>query len=226
MSGKSQSNQKQISYVKKSWFLPKSPNSEAGLTLLESLVAILVVSAVITAVTAPIFASVATRVQNRRADQAKQLAQGAVDRVRRLVEGNYTLQDLNRFVPVNVGNANLSEASVPPTNEQLVYLNGNNGDNKNVFRVQVFRGKEVIDLPGSPNAKPVNFCLGVRVYVHFNNNGQALEPQPVRLTWTSALGSQQRRPLAVMYTRVAAGDATNALENYRSATTSGTSSCP
>ena len=158
-------------------------------------------------------ASVATRVQNRRAEQAKQLAQGAVDRVRRLVEGNYTVEALNRFVPVNVGDSNLSQASVPASPSQLVDING---DDKKDFRVQVFRGKQVTQLAGDGTPLPVNFCLGVRVYVYFND-GQTLEPQPARLTWTSALGSQQRRPLAVMYTRVAAGDATNALANYNAA---------
>lgn len=64
----------------------KSPSSDQGLTLIEGLVAILIISAVTTAITPMMFLSVATRVQNRRAEQAVQLAHGQIDQVRVLID--------------------------------------------------------------------------------------------------------------------------------------------
>jgi type II secretory pathway pseudopilin PulG len=187
--------------------LSKSKRSEQGLTLLECLVAIVVVTAVISAITPPIMLTVATRVQNRRADQAKQLAQGAVDRVRRLVErGNYTRQELDRLVPDVVGNVYTIPVERRP--EQLIDING---DNRNDFWVQVFRDAGTPD-PVDPT-KPVAFKLGVRVYAFFNDP-QPLEVQKASLGLTSATGSQKRRPLAVLYTDVAISDTRDSRNNY------------
>jgi type II secretory pathway pseudopilin PulG len=70
--------------------IAKHRNSQEGITLLESLVSIIVLTIAITAVTPPIFLAVATRMQNRRAEQAMHLAQKYVDRVQGLVrQGNY-----------------------------------------------------------------------------------------------------------------------------------------
>lgn len=67
-----------------------SSHSEQGFSLLEALVGILVITLVLVAVTPPIIITMATQVQNRRAEQAMQLAQSEVDRVRTLVaQGNY-----------------------------------------------------------------------------------------------------------------------------------------
>ncbi|MGK7890370.1 MAG: prepilin-type N-terminal cleavage/methylation domain-containing protein [Leptolyngbyaceae cyanobacterium] len=59
---------------------------EQGLTLIESLVAVVMIGVAISATLPPLFVATATRVQNRRVEQAMQLAQGEVDRVRTLVE--------------------------------------------------------------------------------------------------------------------------------------------
>ena len=58
----------------------------SGFTLIESLVAIVVISITLVAITPPIFWATGTRVQNRRAEQALALAQGEIDRVRAEVE--------------------------------------------------------------------------------------------------------------------------------------------
>jgi type II secretory pathway pseudopilin PulG len=77
-------------------FVSKSSRSSEGITLLESLVAIIVLTIAVTVVTPPIFLAVATRVQNRKAEQAMNLAQKYVDRVQGIVEqGNYDLQSDN-----------------------------------------------------------------------------------------------------------------------------------
>ena len=73
--------------------LSRSSRSNEGITLLESLVAIIVLTIAVTVVTPPIFLAVATRVQNRKAEQAMHLAQKYTDRVRGIVEqGNYDRQ--------------------------------------------------------------------------------------------------------------------------------------
>jgi type II secretory pathway pseudopilin PulG len=63
------------------------------MTLIEGLVAILIVSAVTVLITPPMFLSVATRIQNQRAEQATQLATGQVDQVRVLMEQGITAGD-------------------------------------------------------------------------------------------------------------------------------------
>ena len=68
----------------------------SGFTLIESLVAIVVISITLVAITPPIFWATGTRVQNRRAEQALALAQGEIDRVRAEVErsGSTAVTDL------------------------------------------------------------------------------------------------------------------------------------
>ncbi len=69
--------------------------TEGGLTLLECLIAIVIVSITMISITPPIFWATATRVQNRRAEQAQALAQAEIDRVRTLVErGSYVSTQL------------------------------------------------------------------------------------------------------------------------------------
>jgi type II secretory pathway pseudopilin PulG len=67
---------------------------EEGLTLIEGLIAIVIVSITVVMITPPIFWATASRVQTRRAEQALQIAQGEVERVRSLVERG-TIQQLS-----------------------------------------------------------------------------------------------------------------------------------
>ena len=82
-----------------------SSKRSSGFTLIESLVAIVVISVTLVAITPPIFWATGTRVQNRRAEQALALAQGEIDRVRAEIErgGSITPSDL----PASVGATNL-----------------------------------------------------------------------------------------------------------------------
>ena len=74
------------------WFLLtkaskfQSKSSVGGFTLIESLVAIIIVSVTVVAISPPIFWATGTRVQNRRAEQALSIAQGTIDQVRARVE--------------------------------------------------------------------------------------------------------------------------------------------
>ncbi len=65
---------------------PRSKSSGGGFTLIESLVAIIIVSITVVAISPPIFWATGTRVQNRRAEQALSIAQATIDQVRAKVE--------------------------------------------------------------------------------------------------------------------------------------------
>lgn len=62
------------------------PANHAGLTLIECLVAIVMVALVASAITPALVLSVATRVQSQKAEQAMALGQAEIDRVRTLAE--------------------------------------------------------------------------------------------------------------------------------------------
>ena len=77
-------------------------NTSAGFTLIESLVAMVVISITLVAITPPIFWATGTRVQNRRAEQALALAQGEIDRVRAQIERGIRTDDNNPAdLPIN-----------------------------------------------------------------------------------------------------------------------------
>lgn len=203
--------------------LSQGKSSEQGISLLECLMAIVVISVVIASFSPPIFLAVATRVQNRRAEQAIQLAQGEVDKVRRTVEmGSYADRDLPP-----IGGGNVRSHSAPGSSEVLRIENNQryassagssaeidvNGDRTPDFYVQTYRSPGI-----QQNGKTIAFCLGVRVYSAsaVRQNFGNLESPPQRLAslqMTTAQGSQRRRPLAAMYTSVVHSDSQNSLNS-------------
>ncbi len=167
--------------------------SEEGLTLIECLVAIFVLSAVIISMTPPIMLAVATRAQNRKAEQALQIAHGAIDQVRVLVEkGNFN----SNQIPSSIGNvADLT--TIPAPYVVYPYLQSSNsscstfdtaspaaanpptpvpfntvvpvdvtGDCQPAFLMQTFSNQingTTINGPDG-NPVPIAFTMGVRVY--------------------------------------------------------------
>jgi len=80
--------------------------SDQGLTLIEGLIAIVIIAITMVSITPPIFWAVASRVQTQRAEQALKLAQGEIDRVRVLADRNETgiaQVNLNLFPPAVAG---------------------------------------------------------------------------------------------------------------------------
>jgi type II secretory pathway pseudopilin PulG len=214
-------------------------DSERGLTLMEALVAVLMVSAVLVAITPPIFLTVATRVQNRKAEQALQLAHGEIDQVRVLVQEGITggpKGSVNQLPKLASGVTTIAEVE-PPTSkdgrlqstnyECSKYDQANapqldvttarqvdvNGDCLADFLVQTFRSNEQNILrEGLP--VPVVFRVGVRVY-SISAKFEGLETGQASLQLTTGEGQQTKRPLAVMYTVLGQGDSGDALEKYR-----------
>jgi prepilin-type N-terminal cleavage/methylation domain-containing protein len=215
----------------------QSSQQDQGLSLIECLVAIVVVSITLIAITPPIFFITATRVQSRKAEQALQVAQAEIDRVRAVVErGVYTSADLPAIV------ANVSAVPAPTSiapgvlKSSTVACNTYTGvtvaatallpvstdlDPSNLaacqsqFLVQTFRTE---GTPGS-SVPTSGFRLGVRVYSNNpllqQNLGSGLQTQQASLRFVSGLGDQNRRPLAILYSTIVRNDTSNSLQDYR-----------
>jgi type II secretory pathway pseudopilin PulG len=198
--------------------------SERGLTLMECLVAILMISAVMVAITPPIFLTVATRVQNRKAEQAMQLANGEIDQMRVLVEQGLTqeiLEEVPILKPENAASGtSLTEVPAPAsiisglqsvnascndnpttTGATEAFEQDVDGDCKPDFLVQKFiADPETLERNGVP--VPLIFKMGVRVYSLVAKSNLGSE------------GQQNLRPLAAMYTVMGKGDLSPSLERY------------
>jgi type II secretory pathway pseudopilin PulG len=165
-------------------------SSEQGLTLLECLMAIFVIGLTIALITPPLLIATATRVQNRRADQALQVAQGEVDRIRVLVaRGTHTAAQLPQ--PVSAADNNLQNVAAPsgviaqlksprtctgttaydgqPIDPTKVLPVDIDGDCKADLLMQVFRTQGITTIaentnPDATQRRPSSFSVGIRVY--------------------------------------------------------------
>ncbi|HEY9695817.1 MAG TPA: hypothetical protein V6D10_00885 [Trichocoleus sp.] len=169
--------------------LPAS--SEQGLTLIECLMAVLLITLTAAMITPPLFLAAATRVQNRQAEQSLQIAQGEIDRIRTLVSAgahlpikipqavaaSYTGANLQSFPPPRKVEDKLDSSSctsvtrfIPTQNQadadEAIPVDIN-GDCTPDFLMQVFRtvGSTTRDESGSGlGNRPSEFWVGVRVY--------------------------------------------------------------
>ncbi len=167
-------------------------SSEQGLSLIECLVAIVVIAITVVAITPPVFLATATRIQSRRAEQANQIAQAEIDRVRTIVErGTYTENDLpgstgdngdiNAFgpattvAPVIMSSANNCTAgtkyplATPTSPTALIPVDIQGDCTSPQFAIQVFRTKGCTPsalLTQNPPSPPYSFFVGVRVYTY------------------------------------------------------------
>jgi type II secretory pathway pseudopilin PulG len=213
----------------------RSTTSTAGFTLIEALVAIIIVSVTLVSITPPIFLATATRVQNRRVQQAQQIAQGEIDRVRVLMERQQA-GTLALLPPLATGNVrsgttppapsgtsfarlrsplaacNTDDGTTPPANGFLVSLNPTTCTPD--FIVQTFRGGEIRVAGTAVTAAPDGFVMGVRVY-SIIARGNTLSTQPAALRATNGLGNQQNRPLAVLYATIVRNNSSKSLEIYQ-----------
>ncbi len=216
---------------------------QSAFTLIESLVAIIVITITIVSVIPPIFWATATRVQNRRVEQAIQLAQGEIDRVRTGIERrDFTLADLppeypggaaNAPAPTTIDDTKLRSVSPgcntagdgrPPSQvTATIPVDTDPGGNCTPeFYVQVFRGTGVTPSSAIPGAVPDGLVMGVRVYSIAAGNAArttlrtGLETKPGNIRATNGLGSQRTRPLAVQYSVIVRSNASDGLSLYRS----------
>lgn len=183
-------------------------STEAGLSLVECLVAIAVIAITASVILPPLFISAATRVQNRRAEQALQVAQGEVDRVRTLVmRGEHTPANLPSVVAFPGGNPRdyapptsasttlmksvrdtcntYNGGTVPPSVAIPVDLDGvlnASGRCEPELYMQVFRTSgsvSTVESAAGGQQRPEDFDLGVRVYSVVANGNWGSMTAPV-----------------------------------------------
>jgi prepilin-type N-terminal cleavage/methylation domain-containing protein len=148
-------------------------SNQQGFTIIESLVAILVVSLLLAAIAPVLALSVANRVNTRRIELASQAARGYIDGVRgQVIAAPGTSTNLAQFpAPTTSGSLNCSAnsyctntaTSAIPTN---LYCIDNDGDGNCTHTsardliVQAFRFN-----PSNPNpVATIGYSMGVRVY--------------------------------------------------------------
>ncbi|HEY9735469.1 MAG TPA: type II secretion system protein [Trichocoleus sp.] len=217
-----------------------SNSCDEGLTLIECLVAIVMVGLVMGTVTPALVISTATRLQSQRTEQALRVAQAEIDQVRTIVErGTYSVTDLpqsttaaiseTRTLPgtsrqylieypdrvagpntSNLRGASTAYTGLGPFDARQVDIDG---DGNADLAVQVYRS------PGRRNptsSVPVNFAMGVRVYdiSAFETNSGTLLTDQTRGGITGGEGDRGRLPLAVLYTSISKGDAGNSYCDY------------
>lgn len=209
---------------------------ERGLTLIECLVAIVVIAITVATITPPIFLATATRVQARRGEQANQIAQAEVDRVRRMVEtGIYTVNQL----PADTGTGNASAVAVASgVNGSLLVSPAScgtyppipattpiaatslipvdiDGDCQPEFAMQVFRSSACIPASLPADTPPYAFQVGVRVYTY--KPGEAMTNLSAERASLAMSGGARdrgtvRRPMQTIYSKVARVNTNESLE--------------
>jgi prepilin-type N-terminal cleavage/methylation domain-containing protein len=201
----------------------QTPGPEDGLTLMECLVAIVIV-AIAGAIIAPAMVlSVATRVQSQRADQALKVAQSQIDNVRVLVErGEATADNLPPTVEATdekllhlVDGPVYNSVKTDPANytdyTHTFPVDGD-GDGEDDFAVQTFRTNAA-----AFDAELFAFGMGVRVYdidaVNTSGKSGNLSQEPASLTMTSGEGERGSQPLAVVYTTISASEEAQSMCN-------------
>ncbi|NEQ51998.1 MAG: type II secretion system protein [Leptolyngbya sp. SIO3F4] len=206
---------------------PKVDNQ--GLTLLECLVAISVIGISVAMISPVVLLAVGNRVQSQRTEQALQLAQSEIDKLRLIIErGDRTniaaINALLPAAPAGVNSVGDFEASVPPPEEiELTAANRYqtdlnfarsvdiDSDGTTDFAVQLFRNSTTTTTSG------VALDFGVRVYTPaaLDKPASDLGTRVARVQGRGlSSGSSATNPLAVIYTTVIKSDTDTSLCDY------------
>ncbi len=194
--------------------LQASPSNQSGFTIIESLVAVIVVAILMTAISPVIVLSVATRVQSRRVELATDAATAYIDGIKSKkidpppspITG--TNQNIGSYNPPSVGSLTCTKSNDyctrPVTN--LYCVDGDGGGctktSSKDFVIQAFRYNKA-----SSDAEK-GYQLGVRVYRAdgFASNGGNLKKAPIRQnTFTGGVGGR-KTPLFEITTEISNED--------------------
>ncbi|PHJ68370.1 hypothetical protein VF14_01880 [Nostoc linckia z18] len=196
------------------------PSDEAGFTIIESLVAILLITILLAAIAPTIIIATATRVQSKRVELATQAARTFIDGVKTgAVTTPATTIEQNGTLGGNLLNTANMQAPVTSTSQYLYCVTKDTNNNlavlkdpdctsnpDKIFYIQaakiIVRGSTPADSTGIPKD---GYRLGIRVYrsdIDFTNakasNGTDKKTQN---TFTGTLGDRQS-PLVEMTTEI------------------------
>ena len=195
--------------------------NDSGLTLIEGLVAIVIIAIATAVMTPMVILAVGTRVQSQRAEQAFQIAQAEVDRIKLIVSqgGNYTLN----IAPTPTGVNSVADFDVVPVPAPNV-INDNtystttdaaraidvDNDGNADYAVQVFKTDGI-----TSGTIPVAFDLGVRVYrADIIGSLDPTDVEQASLIMTSGEGQSGNAPLSTIYTSLIRSDDEESLCDY------------
>jgi len=203
--------------------------SEAGLTLIESIAAIVISTLILTAMAPPLLFSAATRVQARKVEQAQSLARLEVERVRAGLAreqgigasneaGNIPPEsDTTPLVDTPAPTQIVSDrASLGTENEERAFTVDADGDGDDDFFIQLLRTQGIRFSAGGSGGQLAAFRMGVRVYDIFaRNNLGSLNTNPASLQMTKGVGERTTNPLAVTYVDLYRSDLNLSLQEMR-----------
>ena len=201
--------------------IKRSSHSEAGLTLLEVTVAIVMLGVILTAMAPPLLISAATRVKLRRASQAQLIAQEEINRVQGIMlrSRNQNLDTDNQGnyigLPPISNSDNLTATPAPTSLTNLRQVDVDQ-DGEADFFVQVFREQGALFAAGEAQCEPAVFRMGVRVYAMLaEENLGDLQTEKASLQMADGLGEQATHPMAVLYSEISRSDRELSLRAYR-----------
>jgi type II secretory pathway pseudopilin PulG len=205
----------------------KLHKANQGLTLIESLAAIVITTVALGAIAPPLLLSAATRIQSRNAEQAQGIAREELDKIRAALsrEEGIPPNGEEGFAPP-VSGANPLNSTPGPDTLELVRSNLNyvneaavidaDGDGDKDFFVQVMRDQGVRFGSGPASGQLAVFEMGVRVYdITAKDNLGSLNTDQASLGLTNGLNQRGTNPLAVIYTEVSRSDLKLSLDEYR-----------
>lgn len=204
-----------------------SERSDQGLTLIESLAAIVITGIILSAMAPPLLFSAATRIQSQRVEQAEAIARQEVDRVRSFYarkKGVPKSEETGK-VPATSNTSPLGDTTAPTEvitgregmdNPNKALLIDADGDGKNNFFIQLIRDPGMRFSSGAAGDQLAVFQMGVRVYdIAAEDNLEDLNTAPASLQMTQSLGERTTNPLAVTYTEISRSDLRLSLDEYR-----------
>ncbi|MEM7554896.1 MAG: hormogonium polysaccharide secretion pseudopilin HpsB [Cyanobacteria bacterium P01_A01_bin.84] len=194
----------------------ENDSGESGFTIIESLIAIVVVAILMTAIAPVIVFSTATRVQARRVEMATQAARSFIDALRTEKVDSSKIETIqvnglaSRKISSNSGDylIDTNEMKLPTNKTKLYCFNkdstfGEPGCTSDLFYIQAAR----ISVTNSTQPKD-GYRLAIRIYRHdteFTKIKQQDEYRKKQSTATGGLGSRLR-PLLQMSTDISGDD--------------------
>ncbi|MEM7726653.1 MAG: hormogonium polysaccharide secretion pseudopilin HpsB [Cyanobacteria bacterium P01_A01_bin.45] len=194
----------------------KTNSEESGFTIIESLIAIIVVAILMTAIAPAIVLSTATRVQARRVEMATQAARSFIDGLRTGKVDSSNIQDINinasesrkissnsldYLITANQMQLPRNTSGLYCFNKDSTFENPGSGCTSDLFYIQAAR----IRVTGSDPED--GYRLAIRIYREDTEFNRIQDPndREKQSTFTGGLGSR-RKPLMEITTEIANDD--------------------